>query len=491
MHGLPVPTPEGPRQEPRRPGPASDAGAAMQVRNILPLPEWRKAARRRRRAPAIVLPMASVVVHPAARVRGRVPIPGDKSISHRYALLAALSEGRSTIDGYAPGADCASTLACLRALGVRVDGPRPADGATDRPIVTIDGRGVGGLAAPTGALDAGNSGTTLRLLSGALAGHPFTSVVTGDGSLRRRPMRRIIDPLSRMGARVTGDGDRPPLTIAGSRLEGIDFTPPVPSAQVKSAVLLAGLHASGDTTVRETAATRNHTELALPMFGVELRRVDGAVTLRGGQRPRAAGLTVPGDMSSAAFWAIAAAALPGSDVTLEDVGLNPTRTGILAWIERAGAAVDLRQAAEGTAEPRGTVRVRHGGNRALTVGPADVPGLIDELPALAALATHGGELHVTGAGELRHKESDRIGALVGGLRALGGHVDEMADGFHVDGARPLRGGEADAAGDHRLAMAFAVAALGARQPSRIGNAEAVDVSYPGFFDVLASICVPR
>ncbi len=434
--------------------------------------------------------MAFVVVHPAARVRGRVPIPGDKSISHRYALLAALAEGRSTIDGYAPGADCASTLACLRALGVRVAESAAPAGAAGRRVVTIDGRGLRGLAPPTGPLDAGNSGTTLRLLSGALAGHPFTSVVTGDGSLRRRPMRRIIEPLSRMGARVTGDGDRPPLTIAGSRLEGIDFTPPVPSAQVKSAVLLAGLHAAGDTTVRETAATRDHTELALPVFGVELRQDGGNITLRGGQRPRAATLKVPGDLSSAAFWAVAAAALPGSDVTLEDVGLNPTRTAVLAWLERAGAGVDLLQVTEEGGERRGSVRVRYGGNRALAVGPADVPGLIDELPALAALATHGGELRVSGAGELRHKESDRITALADGLRALGGHVDEMADGFHVAGARPLRGGEADAAGDHRLAMAFAVAALGARQPSRIRNAEAVDVSYPGFFDVLASICVP-
>ena len=434
--------------------------------------------------------MASVVVHPAARARGRVSVPGDKSISHRYALLAALADGRSTIEGYAPGADCASTLACLRALGVRVEGPR-ADGGTDgRPVVTIDGRGVGGHRAPAGPLDAGNSGTTLRLLSGALAGHRFTSVVTGDGSLRRRPMRRIIEPLSRMGARVAGDGDHPPLTIGGSRLAGIDYTPPVPSAQVKSAVLLAGLHATGDTTVRETAATRNHTELALPMFGVELHRADGGVTLRGGQRPRAAGLTVPGDLSSAAFWATAAAALPGSDVIIEDVGLNPTRAGVLAWLERAGAVVDLLQVVEDGGERRGSIRVRHGGNRALAVGPADVPGLIDELPVLAALATHGGELRVTGAGELRHKESDRISALADGLRALGGDVDEMEDGFHVAGVRPLSGGEADAAGDHRLAMAFAVAALGARRPSRIRNAEAVDVSYPGFFDVLASLCVP-
>ena len=431
--------------------------------------------------------MAFVVVHPAARVRGRVPIPGDKSISHRYALLAALAGGRSTIAGYAPGADCASTLACLRALGVRVEGP--GDRGPGRCTVTIDGRGIGGLAPPGAPLDAGNSGTTMRLLSGVLAGHPFTSVVTGDGSLRRRPMRRIIEPLSRMGARVTGEQDRPPLTIAGSRLTGIDFAPPVPSAQVKSAVLLAGLHAAGDTTVREAAGTRDHTERALPCFGVELRVDDGAVTVVGGQRLHPADLAVPGDLSSAAFWATAAAALPGSDVTLENVGLNPSRTGILDWLERAGARVDRLQVGEDAGEPRGSLRIRHGGNGGLTVGPADVPGLIDELPVLAALATHGGELEVTGAGELRHKESDRIAALADGLRALGGHVEEMEDGFHVAGRRRLEGGQADAAGDHRLAMAFAVAALGGRRPSRIRNAEAVDVSYPGFFDVLAGLCV--
>lgn len=436
----------------------------------------------------IVPPMASVVVHPAARVRGRVSPPGDKSISHRYALLAALAGGRSTIAGYAPGADCASTLACLRALGVAVEGPDPPGEAARRPAVTIDGRGVGGLRPPRGPLDAGNSGTTLRLLSGVLAGHPFTSVLTGDASLRRRPMRRIIEPLSRMGARVAGEQDRPPLTVAGSRLAGIDFTPPVPSAQVKSAVLLAGLHAEGDTAVRETAATRDHTERALPMFGVELRRVEGGIALSGGQRLRPAALDVPGDLSSAVFWAVAAAALPGSDVTLEDVGLNPSRTAVLARLERAGARIDLLHVGDDAGERRGSVRVRHGGNAAIAVGPADVPGLIDELPALAALATHGGELEVRGAGELRHKESDRISALADGLRALGGHVEESDDGFHVAGRQRLGGGEADAAGDHRLAMAFAIAALGGRRPSRIRNAEAVDVSYPGFFGVLETLC---
>ena len=432
--------------------------------------------------------MASVVVRPAGCVRGRVTVPGDKSISHRYAFLAALADGPSTISRYAPGADCATTLGCLAALGVVVDGPHGApDGDLDQRIVTIRGRGIGGLTPPVVTIDAGNSGTTLRLLAGVLAGHPFDSVVTGDHSLRRRPMRRIIEPLSLMGANLSGHHDRPPIAIRGAALRSIDFTLPVASAQVKTAVLLAGLHATGDTTVRERHATRDHTERALPVFGIEVERDDGAITIRGGQRLRGASLTVPGDASSAAFWAAAATALPHSDITLDDVGLNPTRIAYLSLLERIGAKVELLDVTETGAEPRGSLRIRHGGNAVLELGPDDVPGVIDELPVLAALATHGGELRVTGAGELRHKESDRITALAAGLRGLGGRVDEMEDGFHVVGDRPLRGGTADAASDHRLAMAFAIAALGGTQPSEIHSAEAVDVSYPGFFEVLASI----
>ena len=373
---------------------------------------------------------------------------------------------------------------------MRIEGPHqpPGDDALER-VAIINGRGLGGLAPPTTTLDVGNSGTTLRLLAGVLAGHPFDSVMTGDRSLRRRPMRRVIEPLSRMGAHVSGDHDRPPIAIRGTRLRGVDFTPAVASAQVKSAVLLAGLHATGGTTVREPHATRDHTERALPMFGIELTHHDGGITIQGGQRLRGCDLTVPGDASSAAFWATAAAALPQSDVTLDDVGLNPTRIRFLSLLDRVGARVELSNVTETGGERRGSLRVRHGGNARLDVGPADVPGLIDELPVLAALATHGGELRVTGAAELRHKESDRITALATGIRGLGGHIDEMEDGFHVWGDRRLRGGAADAAGDHRLAMAFAIAALGAEHPSAIDNAEVVDVSYPGFFDVLASIGV--
>ena len=432
--------------------------------------------------------MASVVVRPAARVHGRLTVPGDKSISHRYALLAALADGSSTISRYATGADCAATLACLEALGVKIDGPFDAPaGDRDPRTVTIHGRGIGGLAPPAATLDASNSGTTLRLLAGVLAGHPFDSVITGDQSLLRRPMRRIIEPLSRMGANLRADDDHPPIVIRGAALRGIDFTPSVASAQVKTAVLMAGLLATGETTVRERRLTRDHTELAFPVFGIELTRHNGAITVQGGQRLTGASLTVPGDASSAAFWAAAAAALPHSDITLDDVGLNPTRIGYLSLLKRVGAQVELLGTTVTGGEPHGSLRVRHGGNARLDLGPDDIPGIIDELPVLAALATHGGELRVTGAGELRYKESDRIAALAAGLRGLGGRVDELADGFHVFGDRRLEGGTADAVGDHRLAMAFAITALAGTHPSEIHHAEAVDVSYPGFFDVLASI----
>jgi 3-phosphoshikimate 1-carboxyvinyltransferase len=425
-------------------------------------------------------------VRPARRIAGRVRVPGDKSISHRYALFAALAEGRSTIHGYSPGADCASTLSCLVALGVAVE-RRPAPAGSGIPSLTIIGRGLRGLYAPAAPLDAGNSGTTLRLLSGILAAHPFTATITGDDSLRKRPMRRVIEPLSRMGARVAAENDRAPLTITGGALRPIDYTPPVASAQVKSATLLAGLQTDGTTTVRELVATRDHTEHGLRAFGAEVRSFDGGVSLDGNQRLHGIEATVPGDLSSATFWTVAAASLPGSDLELPDVGLNPTRTALFDLLVHAGARIDRSDERVEHGEPRGTVRVRAGTLRPLVIGPDEVPGLIDELPALAAMATHGGDLHVTGAAELRVKESDRIAALAAGLRALGGDIDEFPDGFHVRGGRPLTGGTAHAASDHRLAMAFAIAALGARGPSLITGADAVDVSYPGFFDTLAAL----
>jgi 3-phosphoshikimate 1-carboxyvinyltransferase len=428
----------------------------------------------------------AVTVLPAARMRGRVRPPGDKSISHRYAMLAAIADGPSTIHGYSTGADCASTLACLRALGVPIDQVR-------RDLVTgiqleVLGLQVGGLQPPSSKLDAGNSGSTMRMLSGILAAHPFRTTITGDDSLRRRPMRRIIVPLERMGARIMSDDGRPPLAIQGTdRLVAIDFQPDVPSAQVKSAVLLAGLHADGMTRVVEPLSTRDHTERALEAFGVKIERAGTAVAIRGGQRLIGGTFHVPGDISSAAFWMVAAAALPGSEVTIEHVGLNPTRTGIIHVLERMGADIRTTIAHAQAGEPIGAIAVRHGGLVPAEITPQEVPGVIDELPVLAALATHGGELTVSGAQELRVKESDRIAALAEGLRLMGGEIDEQPDGFHVRGRNRLRGGEVDAKNDHRLAMAFAIAALGASGPTVIHDAGAAAVSYPEFFSVLESL----
>jgi 3-phosphoshikimate 1-carboxyvinyltransferase len=435
----------------------------------------------------------TAMVQPAPRgVRGRVRPPGDKAISHRYALLAALADGRSEIRGYSTGGDCASTLRCLRDLGVSIEETRRD---TSGVQLSITGRGLGGLQVPSGVLDAGNSGTTIRMLAGILSAHPFSATMTGDESLQRRPMRRVIVPLERMGARIGSQDGRPPLSIQGTTsIQPIEFSPEVPSAQVKTAVLLAGLHANGTTTVHEPLATRDHTERALRAFGVRVEVGGRSVSVEGGQRLTARTLDVPGDISSAAFWMVAAASLPGSEIVIESVGVNPTRTGILDVLRRMGADLHVDGAqiprdGSQVGEPIGTIRVRHGHLGRAVIEPEEVPGVIDELPVLGALATHGGELRVTGAQELRVKESDRISALADGLRRMGADVDELPDGFHVRGQQRLRGGEVDARNDHRLAMAFAVAALGASGPTVIHDAGAAAVSYPEFFSVLESLRV--
>ncbi|MPY88092.1 MAG: 3-phosphoshikimate 1-carboxyvinyltransferase [Luteitalea sp.] len=437
---------------------------------------------------------ASETVSPARRVVGRVRVPGDKSISHRYAILAALAGGVSEIHGYAPGADCASTLTCLAQLGVEVTCLDPASTSRLGPTIRIIGRGLSGLQPPNAPLDAGNSGTALRMLAGVVAAHPFETTLTGDQSLRRRPMTRIVRPLRQMGAEVEAVDGRPPLTVRGGTLSPIDYTPDVPSAQVKTAILLAGLQTRGRTIVREVATTRDHTERALRTFGAHVD-VDGlVVTLEGEQSLRGTPVAVPGDVSSAVFWAVAGAALPGSAVEIVEVGLNPSRTAVFHVLERMGVRVVLtpgnrRETPDAVdEEPVGSVQVAHGTLRPVEIAPAEVPGLIDELPALAALATFGGGLRVTGAAELRTKESDRIAALVSGLRALGADAEELPDGFEVRGSRPLAGGVADACDDHRLAMAFAIAALGARAAVVVQGADAANVSYPGFFATLASLC---
>lgn len=430
-------------------------------------------------------PADAAVVSPAARVSGRIRVPGDKSISHRYALLGALADGRTRISNYSPGADCASTLACLRGLGVDIR--RSTHAGTESPFeIEVVGRGVRGLAAPAAPLDAGNSGTTLRLLAGVVAAHPFATTIGGDPSLSRRPMRRVMDPLTRMGAHIDSSDGRPPLTVVGGDLHGIEHRPEVPSAQVKSAVLLAGLQARGKTAVLEPAPTRDHTERALSAFGVTITSVDGRVELEGGQRLRACTVEVPGDISSAAFWAALAAGTRDSAVEIAGVGLNPSRIALLDILRRAGADVTTTVEIDVNGEPVGTIRVGASSLTSFTIAPAEVPLVIDEIPAFAALGCllpEGATMEVRGASELRVKESDRISRLAEGLRALGASVQEYDDGFRIE-AQPLAGGTADSAGDHRLAMAFAVAATGARGETIIANAGAVDISYPGFFDEL-------
>jgi len=426
------------------------------------------------------------VVPRLSHLAGTVRVPGDKSISHRYAMLAAIADGVSRLDGYAPGADCAATLACLERLGARVERAPAAHAASADRTITIEGCGLRGFRAPAAPLDAANSGTSMRLLAGLLAAHPFTSVIAGDESLSRRPMRRVIDPLTRMGAVFDAIDGRPPLTIRGGDLRGITFSPDVPSAQVKSAVLLAGLHASGQTTVVEPAPTRDHTERALHAFGVRLDLTGQSITVAGGQRLRATDAVIPGDFSSAVFWLVLAAGTPGADILIENVGLNPSRTGVLDVLRRAGARIDVHQATDASAgEPFGSIRVRFDNPRPFEVLPREVPSMIDEIPALAALAAMqpGVSMTVRGASELRVKASDRIAKLAEGFGALGARVVEYPDGFTIEGG-PLKGGNPDASGDHRLAMAFAIAGTRAADPVTIAGAGAVAVSYPGFFDEL-------
>jgi 3-phosphoshikimate 1-carboxyvinyltransferase len=424
----------------------------------------------------------AATVSPARRLRGHIRVPGDKSISHRYALLAAVADGQSRLTNYAPGADCQSTLTCLQALGVQL--------RQEAGVVTIVGRGFDGWRSPATPLDAGNSGTAMRMLMGLLAGRPFTATLVGDESLSRRPMRRVIEPLTRMGGRIESVDGHAPITVAGASLHGIAYEPAIPSAQVKSAVLLAGLQASGTTSVTEPSPTRDHTERAFAAFGVSVQSTGPTVAVQGGQRIEPRELLVPGDFSSAAFWMVAAAALPGSQIVIEDVGLNPTRIGLVHVLRRYGARVELEETSVLAGEPSGTITVEADRAASIEIAPAEVPALIDELPAIAALAANGGEVSVRGAAELRVKESDRIAALVAGFRALGIDADERPDGFVVRGSGAPAGGIADAQGDHRMAMAFAIAALAAERPSRVEGADAVAVSYPGFFETLASLVGP-
>lgn len=411
-------------------------------------------------------------IEPAASVRGTFALPGDKSISHRAAILGAMAEGETRVRNFGSAADCASTLACLRALGVVI--------RREGTDVVVEG-GLDAWRAPAEVLDAGNSGSTIRMLSGALAGRPFATTLTGDASIRRRPLERVAAPLRAMGATVETTGGSAPITIRGGGLRGLRYELPVASAQVKTAVLLAGLQAEGRTSVHEPMPSRDHTERMLPAFGVRVERNGLEASVEGGARLRGTNLTVPGDASSAAFLVVAALVLKDSEIRLPGVLLSPTRAAFLDVLREMGGRIETELTAE-QPEPVGTIVARSSELRGTRVDPALVPSLVDEVPALAvAAAFASGETTVTGAAELRIKESDRIAALASGLRAMGVGVRELPDGLVVTGGARLRGARVLSHDDHRIAMALAVAALAADGTTEIEGGECVAVSFPEFY----------
>ncbi|MFI5109838.1 MAG: 3-phosphoshikimate 1-carboxyvinyltransferase [Terriglobales bacterium] len=424
-------------------------------------------------------PRNDIVIHPAKNVAGAVRLPGDKSISHRYAMLGALAEGTTRLRNFSTGADCASTLGALSSVSVAIR--RGEEGA-----VEIEGSP---WRAPRAPLACGNSGSTMRMLSGILAGQPFTAELAGDDSLSRRPMGRVIEPLAKMGARIeAGPGGRPPLRISGQPLQAIDYRLPVASAQVKTAILFATLFARGTTTVEEPVRTRDHGELALQAFGAELTRNGNRVTMAGGQKLHAIEASVPGDISSAAFFLCAAALFPGSNLLLDSVLMNPTRAALLDVLMGMGCRISVVNLEEHHGELVGSVAVEGAELKGVTIAGALSAALIDELPVLAAIAPYTtGGIEIRDARELRFKESDRIAAVAANLRAMGAAVEEREDGLRVPGNQQLHGAEVDSAGDHRIAMAFAVAALRATGDTLIHGAGAAQISYPEFFTTLEAL----
>ncbi|HEU0139589.1 MAG TPA: 3-phosphoshikimate 1-carboxyvinyltransferase [Bryobacteraceae bacterium] len=414
-------------------------------------------------------------------VSGVIRVPGDKSISHRYAMLASIAEGASRIANYSSGADCQSTLTCIEALGIRV--------SRENGIVRIEGKGLDGLRQPEGDLDAGNSGSTIRMLSGILAAQPFTTRISGDDSLCRRPMQRIMKPLLQMGARIEArDLQFPPLAIEGARLQPIEYHLPVASAQVKTCVLFAGLFADGRTAVYEPAQTRDHTELALEAFGVKVERGKGLAAVKGRARLVGRELTVPGDLSSAAFFLVAALALPHSRLVIEGVGLNPTRSALLDFLMGSGASIRVLNLTQTAGEIVADIVVTTSAVRGGVIEKGLTAALIDEIPVLAVLGAVSEEgLTVRDASELRVKETDRIATVAENLRRMGIAVEVSEDGFQVPGRQKFQAAEVDSFGDHRIAMAFSVAALLAGGECKVRNAGAAAVSYPEFFDTLRSI----
>ncbi len=417
-------------------------------------------------------------IFPAKSISGVVTVPGDKSVSHRYGMLTAIAEGESKIANYSTGADCQSTLGCMAALGATIE---RRDG-----LVVVQG---GALKEPAGELDAGNSGSTIRMLSGILAAQKFTSKIGGDESLSKRPMKRIIAPLTEMGAQIEATGGQfPPLTIHGKPLRGIDYAPPMASAQVKSCVLLAGLFADGDTIVRESVRTRDHTEIALQEFGADIEVEGKVITLRAGAKLTGRELVVPGDLSSATFFLVAALLMKDSNLVIHGVGLNPTRSQLLDFLVGMGAQIKVLDLQQSGGEVIGDLRVRASQVKGGVISGALTAGLIDEIPALAVLgAVSEGGLTVRDAAELRVKETDRIATIEMNLKRMGVEIESTPDGFHVPGKQQFHAAQVDSCGDHRIAMAFAVAALAADGPSEIEGAESAGVSFPEFFSLLRQI----
>jgi 3-phosphoshikimate 1-carboxyvinyltransferase len=426
------------------------------------------------------------IVRPARSVRGSVSLPGDKSISHRYAMLAAIADGTSLLENYSTGADCASTLGCLRSLGVKWE--RKADAGN---VIEVQGRGLS-LSAPNQPLDCGNSGSTIRMLSGIVAGQKFTSEMAGDESLSRRPMERVIAPLKAMGAEIASQNGRPPLRITGGNLKGIEYRMPVASAQVKTCLLFAGLLAEGETRIEEPLRTRDHGEVALRAFGAQLERKGdrngNEVCIRGGQRLRGIEALVPGDLSSAAFFLCAAALFPGSQLSVTNLLMNPTRARLLDVLMQMGLRISVTQLEEVHGELVGTLQVEGGRLKGATIAGSDTAALIDEIPVLAAIAPYTEQgIEVRDAKELRVKESDRIASIAINLRAMGAQVEEREDGLKIPGGQSLHGTELESFGDHRIAMAFSIAALRAQGETLIRGSECAAISYPEFFSTLQGL----
>jgi 3-phosphoshikimate 1-carboxyvinyltransferase len=424
------------------------------------------------------------IVRPARNLRGSVSLPGDKSISHRYAMLAAIAEGPSRLENYSTGADCASTLGCLRSL--RVSWDRQNKEGTDN-VIEVQGRGSS-LTAPMHALDCGNSGSTIRMLSGIVAVQNFVTEMAGDESLSRRPMERVITPLTAMGAHIKAQNGHPPLRIAGTQLKGIDYKMPVASAQVKTCILFAGLLADGETCVEEPLRTRDHGEVALQAFGAHLDRTRNQVRIRGGQRLRGIEARVPSDLSSAAFFLSAAALFPESQLTIPALLMNPTRARLLDILIQLGLRITVTQLEEMHGEPVGTLQVEGGRLKGATIAGADAAALIDEIPVLAAIAPYTEQgIEIRNAMELRVKESDRIASIATNLRAMGAQVEEREDGLRIPGGQTMHGAEIQSFGDHRIAMAFSIAALRARGETLIHGSDCVAISYPAFFSTLEGL----